>query len=331
MRSYFRMTTEHLSQDMGSRDDLSIGDQWPEHYRGFTLQVSPDRTVWWQLYSGTERLELSEFSSEIIDSLLELKHLGGRIHVTERGDVLTRLEEDGGDDYENVYVGSVELSGELVPDEGTEYSIPVQPSNLSEGDLWPSVYDGSRYSFVGDRVWWQSGSDHRRHMVDGTFSPSIIRTLKQYKPKGGSFRITPWGDVITLVPSHPAPGTVQEQFGDLPRVVQNIIKLRKDRDVEMLPIYVGTIEERDITVKEPRSLTDSLSEEEQTELASWASGLGSTSSRSKESHSTSGSTDNQDETDGSETPENSEEEDLPEFTDDPLEWMKQDFKEGADE
>jgi hypothetical protein len=311
---------------MGARDDLSVGDEWPEHYRGFTLQISPDRTVWWQLYNGTERLELSDFPSEVIDLLLELKHLGGRIHITECGDVLTRLEEDSGDSYQNVYVGSADLSGDLIPDEGDEYGIPVQPSNLSEGDLWPSVYDGSRYSFVEDRVWWQSGSDHRRHMVDGTFSPGIIRTLKQYKPSGGSFRITPWGDVITLVPSHPAPGTVREQFGELPRVVQNIIKLRKDRDVEMLPVYVGKIEDRDITVNEPRSLTDSLSEKEQADLASWASGLGETSSRSSDFHSASNPGDTNQEMDESSMSEDDEEEDLPEFTDDPLEWMKQDTK-----
>jgi hypothetical protein len=325
------MNSEHASQDMDGRDDLSAGDEWPEHYRGFTLQISPDRTVWWQLYNGTERLELSEFPSEVIDSLLEVKHLGGRVHITECGDVLTRVEEDSGDSYQNVYIGSVDLSGDLVPDEGEEYGIPIQPSGLSEGDLWPSVYDGSRYSFAGDRVWWQSGSDHRRHKVEGEFAPSIIRKLKQYKPSGGSFRITPWGDVITLVPSHPAPGTVREQFGELPRVVQNIIKLRKNRDVEMLPVYIGTIEDRDISVKEPRSLTDSLSEEEQEDLASWATGLGTTSRTSNDSHTASTSEDTDQNTSESGTSDGNENTEPPEFTDDPLEWMKQDTKGVSDE
>lgn len=316
---------------MGKRDDLSVGDEWPEHYRGFRLQISPDRSVWWQLYNGTARLELSEFPSEVIDSLLDLKHLGGRVHITERGDVLTRLEEDAGDSYRDVYVGTVDLSGDLIPDDGDEYSIPLRPSNLSEGDLWPSVYDGGRYSFAGDRVWWQSGSDHRRHTVEGEFSSTIIRTLKQYKPSGGSFRITPWGDVITLVPSHPAPGTVREQFGELPRVVQNIIKLRKDRDVEMLPVYVGTVENPEITVSEPRSLTDSLSDEEQKDLASWASELGTTSNRSSDSHSASSSGDTDQGTSESSTSDASQDTEPPEFTDDPLEWMNRDTKGVSDE
>lgn len=308
---------------MGDANSLSVGDEWPDHYRGFSLQVSPNGSVWWQLYNGTDRLELSSAPTELVEDLLELKHLGGRIHITENGHVLTRLEEDGSEEYAGLYVGDVELDGELVPKDAPEFSIPLRPEGLSPGDLWPSVYDGSRYSFVGDRVWWQNGSTNRRHMVDGEFPQDILQTLSRYKSRGGSFRITPWGDVITLIPSHPAPGQVQQQFGELPRVVQNIIKLRKERGVEMLPIYIGNIGDVTIDVKEPRSLTDDLSAEEQESLSSWASGLGQTSTTSTTAHKANGSSSTA-EDDGHS--EDESEDETPRFDDDPVEWMREDME-----
>ncbi|MBV0926227.1 hypothetical protein KTS45_18630 [Halomicroarcula limicola] len=303
---------------MGDITSLSAGDEWPNHYRGFSLQISPNGSIWWQLYSGTDRLELSSPPTELVETLLELKHLGGRIHITEDGHVLTRVEEDESDDYIDIYVGDIELDGELVPQDNPEFGIPLRPDELSSGDLWPSVYDGSRYSFAGERVWWQNGSTNRRHMVDGKFPQDILETLRRYKSSGGSFRITPWGDVITLVPSHPAPGEVQAQFGDLPRVVQNIIKLRKERGVEMLPIYIGNVGDATIEVTEPRSLTDELSTEERDALSSWASGLGRTSTTSPAAH----ETESQQQPSEEDIPSTDEADDVPRFDDDPVDWMR---------
>jgi hypothetical protein len=264
---------------------LSPGDKWPNHYRGLTLQVSPDGNVWWQLYQGTDRLHLEPAPTDIVDTLLERKRIGGRIHITEGGAALTRVEK--GDEYTHVYLGDATIEGTLTPPDNPEYDIEIRPDGLSAGDLWPGVYDGARYSFVDDRLWWQSGSTHRRHPVTTDLPADIIRELQSYKPSGGSFRITPWGDVITLVDMHPAPGTVEAQFAKLPRIVKNIIKLRKERDVEMLPVYVGTIDDPAIEVREPTKLTDELDDDEMEELSSWAQNLGRTTETSTSSHRTS--------------------------------------------
>lgn len=270
---------------MTEGDALSPGDEWTNHYRGLSLQVTPDGNTWWQLYNGTDRLTLEPAPERIIEQLLELKRIGGRMHVTEQGDVLTKIEADDG--YDQVYVGTVDsLDGDLIPRESPEYGINLQPQGLSPGDLWPSVYDGSRYSFSGDRYWWHSSHSHKRHTIPDGLPGRIEDSLRQYKPEGGSFRVLPWGDIITLVSSHPRQQKVSRQFNDLPRVVRNIIKLRKERDVEMLPIYVGTLEECDIAIKEPTSLTDSLSEEEKKSLSSWAENLGQTSDRETKTHRT---------------------------------------------
>lgn len=310
---------------MGEKMDLDAGDEWPRHYRGFTLQVSPNENVWWQLYNGTDRLQLKPVPGDIVESLLELKRIGGRVHVTEDGDVLTRVEAES-DEYSNVFVGSVDLQGELVPEDNPEYSIDLSPDGLSGGDLWPSVYDGSRYSFAGDHVWWHNGETHRRHPVTSELPRDVQETLQRFKPKGGSFRITPQGDVITLIEAHPTPGEVKDQFSELPRVVQNIIRLRKERGVEMLPIYVGSLDETPLKTEEPSSLTDDLSEEEQKSLASWASGLGRTTNRSASDHQSSGDAENKTRSDEKSSKEDEEDpkspkEKLREFDDDPVEWI----------
>lgn len=304
-----------------SSNTLAPGDEWPDHYRGLTLRVSPDGGVWWQVYNGTTRLQLTPPPEDITDTLLDLKRIGGRIHVTEHGDVLTKVEhESEEDDYKHVYVGDVDLNGELIPEDDPEYSIPLRPDGLSPGDLWPSIYDGSRYSFAGERVWWHNGTTNKRHPVDDGLPDEVLSTLNRYKTSGGSFRITPWGDVITLVSIHPAPGDVAEQFGALPRVVKNIIKLRKKRGVEMLPIYVGNMNGSTLSVSEPTSLTDALSDEERSALSSWAENLGRTGPRTESAHKA--STDAVDDSSTEKEPDD----DSPRFDDDPVDWIRDDIE-----
>lgn len=274
----------------------TVGDTWGEHYRGYELRINADGDVWWQVYNGTDRLHLEPTPTDLVEQFLELKPLGGRVRVTEGGHVITRQEDEDAegarndsslDDYTPIYVGDMELTGELVPTDSPEYGVPVRPDGLSTGDLWPSVYDGARYSFSMDgNAWWHNSRTKKRHPVAGGLPDSVSGALTRLKPEGGSFRVLPWGDVITLVRS-PATQTVRDQFDDLPRVIRNIIKLRRERaDLQMIPVYVGRLDEVPLNVEEPTSLVDELSEEEQEALEGWAASLGSTTSTSADTHKT---------------------------------------------
>lgn len=311
---------------MSPNNKLSAGDEWMDPYRGYRLQVSPNGDVWWQLYNGTDRLKLDPVPEGIVETVLEFKQIGGRIRITENNDVLTKIERDN-DEYEEIWIGEIKLEGRLTPDGVEEHMIEVKPSGLRPGDLWPSVYDGSKYSFAGESVWWGNPETHKRHPIETDLSAPVFQELKRHKPRGGSFRVTPWGDVITLIPSHPTPEKVESQFSELPRIVQNIIRLRKERGVEMLPIYVGSISDVPLEVNEPDSLTDPLSDDELKELESWAKNLGQTTQRSRTHHTRSAdqseTRNTGDDTDTAETGTTEEnEEETIFFDDDPLEWER---------
>ncbi|PGF14646.1 hypothetical protein CP556_20830 [Natrinema sp. CBA1119] len=203
------------------------------------------------------------------------------MRVTEAGTVIAQLEieTDGrSNDYETVYIGELDLDGELVPPEKPERSVPISPNGLDPGDLWTSIYDGAKYSFSGDRFWWQNGETKLRHSFADTLPRGIVNELKQLRPEGGSFQITPVGDVLTQLPTAKSPPDVREQFRDLPRPVKRILQLRRDRgNVDKLPVYVGHLEpnDRPIEVEEPTRLTDPLNEQEEASLEAWAAHMGS--------------------------------------------------------
>lgn len=250
-----------------------------EYYRGFTLHLNPDGDVWWQQYNGEQRLHVKEPPQSFVESVLEVKPRGGRVRVTEDNDVITKVED--GDDYEQVYVTTLEDTLELYPEGNEDYAIDLHPTDVDTGDLWPSVYDGARFSLTStDRMWWHNSDTKRRHRVSDGIPNEVAQAILSRKRQGGSFRITPWGDVITLISAVPNPGEVKQQFTELPRVVQNIIQLRNDRGLEMLPIYVGNIGDRRVEIEEPRDLTDKLDGSAWDDIEDWIDSLGPTAAAS---------------------------------------------------
>lgn len=273
------MTDTDRSTTDTSAQTLSAGDEWPYHYRGYRLSVSADGDVWWQAYNGTDRLHLEPVPDEFLDDFLQMKRNGGAIRITEAGDVITKVEEgDGSDDYRTVYVGQLEFDGTLVPSDDPEHTVDVNPDGLDPGDLWKSVYDGARYSFAGDRFWWEDSSTKLRHDFAEPLPAEITRELRRLRVNGGRFVVTPNGDVVTQIPTVKTPDDVRAQFRDLPRPVKRFLQLRRDRGgVDMVPVYVGSLDEEQlpIGVEEPTRLTDPLSEQEAASLEAWVSAMGS--------------------------------------------------------
>jgi DNA replication initiation complex subunit (GINS family) len=96
----------------------------------------------------------------------------------------------------------------------------------------------------------------------------------------------------------------------------------------MLPIYIGNLGDWSPELSEPRSLSDDLSEEEQEDLASWASSLGSTSTTTASSHKATSDSDGGEPTSDSSGADESadDNEPRPEFEDDPMDWIRRDIE-----
>jgi hypothetical protein len=261
----------------------SRGDAWEGHYRGFTFHVNADGDMWWQQYNGEERLFVSDPPASLVEAVLEVKPQGGRIRVTEQNEVIAKVDKASGTGYDQVYIDQIPELQTLQPDSEPEYAIKLQPTDVDRGDLWPSVYDGTRFSLSStDRIWWHNPETKRRHQISSGIPPEIAQAILAHKRQGGSFRVTPWGNVITLISAVPDPGTIKEQFAELPRVVQNIIQLRNDRGLEMLPVYIGSIGDSPIEIEEPRSLTDELDDSAWDDIEDWIDNLGPTATASDE-------------------------------------------------
>lgn len=268
-------------KDSGSAPES--GESWTDYYRGYSFSVNADGEVWWQAYNGTDRLRLDPVPDDVVEDFLAIKRQGGRIRITEAGDVLTRTEIAGADDaYEALYVGTADIDGRLVPPDDPSHSVAVSPTGLTPGNLWSSVYDGAKYSFAGDRFWWHDAESKLRHPFAAPLPDSIVSELRRLRPQGGSFRVTPRGDVLTQIPPERSPPDVREQFRELPRPVKRVLQLRRNRgDVDMIPVYVGTLDatHRPIHVEEPTRLTDPLTAEEQASLEGWAAAVESYESK----------------------------------------------------
>lgn len=271
------------SSETGDGDPSTPGDSWTDYYRGYSFSVNADGEVWWQAYNGTDRLRLDPVPDDVVENLLEMKRQGGRIRVTEAGEVVTRTEIAGSDDaYEVLYVGSTDIDGRLVPPDDPSHSVALSPTELEAGNLWSSVYDGAKYSFAGDQFWWHNAENKLRHPFADPLPNPIVTELRRLRPQGGSFRVTPQGDVLTQIPTERSPPDVREQFRALPRPVKRVLQLRRNRgDVDMIPVYVGTLDaaHRPIDVEEPTRLTDPLTDEEQASLEGWAASVDSYESK----------------------------------------------------
>lgn len=264
---------------MSDETAYQAGVNWNEHYRGLRLHINGKKEMWWRQYNGEQRLFVADPPNDLVEKLIDHKPLGGRVHITEQGTVIAKREDDEDDIYEQIYIGELNRGIELHPGGDADFAVTLTPTDLEVGDLWPSVYDGAKYSLTAsDEIWWNNPQTKQRHAVTNGIPEGIAQEILLRKNRGGSFRITPWGDVITLIEAVPDPGKAKEQFSDLPRAIQNIIQLRSERGLEMLPIYVGTIDEPAIELTEPRDLTSKINSSEWDDIEQWIESLGPTGS-----------------------------------------------------
>lgn len=234
---------------------LEAGDIWPYHYRGTKYHFDKDGRTWWQSRKDGFKIYVKAGHESVLKHLLDIRQEGGSFRITETGDVLSKLDEENS--WKSIFV--CEMDEQFL----FEDEVNISPVNINPGDLWPGFYDGARYSFLKNNVWW-SNPDGARQKVENPFPESLLNILNKFKPDGGSFRITENGYVITLIPKQPLSNNLKEQLKSFSNVQQHLVSIKVDA-TEMLPVYIGKFNQG-VTLKEPVDLSSPLSAEERKKI-----------------------------------------------------------------
>lgn len=238
-------------KDNSSRKILKLGDKWPEHYRGTKYHFDSEGHVWWHLPHIDQRIYAKRGHGVIGEELLKVRSEGGSFRITECGDILSKKKNEN--DWEPMYI--CEMDGPLIfPD------VENTADSLNPGDLWRGFYDGARYTFCEKKIWWKNPELDTRQFTNEMLPVEILKELTFLKPKGGQFRVTENGHLITLIPPQPLPADLKKQYESLSNVQKQIIET-KVKTTKMLPVYVGDFFEG-FTLQPVRRLTDPLSKEE---------------------------------------------------------------------
>lgn len=236
---------------------LDPGDVWDDpaegYYRGSKYHCSTRGEVWWALPSGLGKVRAIAGHEDIVAEFLKLRPAGGSFRITEDGAVITRDPTT----FSPIYV--CEYGETLHFEEVNVVGAGAQPL-----DLWPSFYDGSRYSFKKGRTWWRDPEGISWRETRETLPNEIRDRFFKVKPDGGSLRITENGKVLTLIAPQPLPRNIEDQYNALNNTQKNLIAV-KTHAVELLPVYLGEFH-GGLTLRPARGLNEPLSPQEETDL-----------------------------------------------------------------
>ena len=210
----------------------TCGDRWDEHYRGTKYHCKPDGEFWWELPDrqnmATVRVPATGGFQDVATAYLSLRPEGGSLRITETGVVLTRMPTDT---WEAVYVADYDVPLEFA-------SVDVLGSGVPPLGLWPSFYDGARYSYKGGRLWWKNSVDGVWQKTRETLPAEIEARFRKVKPDGGSIRVTENGKVLALIEPQPLPPGMKDQYEALTDLQKRLIEV-KMRNVALLPVFLG--------------------------------------------------------------------------------------------
>lgn len=259
-----------MQQTVGQRLDPE-----KDFYRGGVYHFNSDNQIWWrpikEAYQGGLKATVTSRHHKLLKLLRQLKPDGGSFRVTENNAVLTKIPNEGikdhGEEWEAVYVCELDRPFTFKED------IDPAPSHLEPGDIWPSFYDGAKYSAVrdgrGTRMWFRN--NHYRNYVEhdpalgGVMPVAIEKEFAYYKGQGGSLRVTENGYVITLISPQPLSDDLRRQWEKLSVTQQRLVELKVE-GTRMLPIYLGQWVNPAVKLKPRKDYSIKLSKEDRTKM-----------------------------------------------------------------
>ena len=238
---------------MTRKSTRTTGDPWDEHYRGTRYRCSSRGELSWKLPAGLGRIRATAGFEKIVDSFLSVRRDGGSLMITETRAVITKVEPDWSPVYIDEYDTPLEFE-----------HVDVLGLGCDPLDIWPSFYDGARYSYKQGRLWWKNPADATWQETREKLPGEVKRRLLEVKPDGGSLRFTENGKILTLIEAQPLPKHWQPQYNALNDAQKRLIA-RKVQSTSLLPVLLGE-HHGGFTLHPLRSLADPLSAAEEREV-----------------------------------------------------------------
>lgn len=257
-------------------------DEHYKYYRGLRLTFIPrQKIIFWQSpkKDGFKVKVIADNESKrILELLSSIRPEGGSFRITELNEVLIKVQ------------GSEEDPPEI-PKYVTTLKAPLNyekilntPKDLSPGDLWEGIYDGTRFSFVptanGEQnIWWSTVEDFSvRYKLLATMPQTLHRSLISFKPLGGRFCITPHGYILTLVDKGLLSNNARNRYAELYEAEKwDPLRLidSKETRTGLFPIFIGiwNINNDDWLFLPPRRWGQEISQSERNRMLQTISGL----------------------------------------------------------
>tara|TARA_B100000767_G_scaffold53912_1_gene49583 strand:+ start:1314 stop:2192 length:879 start_codon:yes stop_codon:yes gene_type:complete len=153
--------------------------------------------------------------------------------------------------------------------------------NLSPGMIMTGPLDGEMHHWFNGKVWTRNIHGKRCHWKQ--IPTELESALNRFKPEGGSFVITCWGNIAALIQPKPLPPEAREQWSKLAEEEKRLLQI-KQKSIQMLPIFLGKFSpEWQVALEDPVDYSKPISDDEMAEMDNFLSqyGIGEKSSNSK--------------------------------------------------
>ena len=250
-----------------------------DFYRGTHYHFNSENQIWWrpskEAFQGGLKATVTSNHSHLLKKLRKIRPEGGSFRITENNIVLTKIKRKDGN-WVPVFVDELETPFQF------KEKIENLPINLEPGDLWPSFYDGSKFSSIRSgetKVWFRQPlssvegetlSYSSRRYVEHNMPKGVEKEFSYYKGQGGSFRITENGYVITLISPQPLSDRLKEQWDNFSDTQQRLIEVKVE-GTQMLPIFLGIWESPSIKLKPSKDYSRKLGKGEKEKMLDFLS------------------------------------------------------------
>ena len=257
-------------------------DEHYKYYRGLRLTFIPrQKIIFWQSpkKDGFKVKVIADNESKrILELLSSIRPEGGSFRITELNEVLIKVQGSEADPPE-------------IPKYVTTLKAPLNyekiqntPKDLSPGDLWEGIYDGTRFSFVPtangqQNIWWSTFEDFSvRYKLLAPMPQNLHRSLISFKPLGGRFCITPEGYILTLVDKGLLSNKARNRYGEMFEAEKwDPLRLidSKETRTGLFPIFIGiwNINSEDWLFRPPQRWGQDISQSERNRMLQTISGL----------------------------------------------------------